>query len=131
FAALDDALARAVESAGLDSDAPHAFRIEGPVRDLQWHVIDGARLEPGPSSHAAHQAAAERGELAAGDALLIGFRSRRHHGVFTHHGSDTHVHVVLREPGITGHVDRVDLPAGTVVLLPAPGADARAAERAP
>ncbi len=119
FAGLDAAVAAAAGSLGLDLERPFAFRVDGPVRGLHWHVVDGARLPPGPSSHEAHQAASVRGEIASGDAVLVGFHSRHHHGMFTHHSTDTHVHVVLAPQGITAHVDGVDLPAGTVLWLPA------------
>ena len=34
-------------------------------------------------------------------------------------GAKTHVHCVLEQPLATGHVDHVDIPAGTTVKFPA------------
>jgi len=60
------------------------------------------------------------GSVPKTDALLIGFHSTAHHGVFTHMGSDTHIHCIIEEPFVAGHVDHVVLPAGTMVGFPAP-----------
>lgn len=56
--------------------------------------------------------------------VLVGFYSSQHHGIFTHHGSDTHVHVVLAEENASGHVDGVTVGRGARLRLPAPSAPA-------
>ncbi len=118
FADLDEAVAALAAAAGLDTNEAFPFVIEAPLRDLAWHVIDGARLAEGAASHADHQAAAVQHRADEVRATLLGFYSPRDHGVFTHIGSNTHVHAVLDDPPSTGHVDHVTLPAGTVIRLP-------------
>jgi acetolactate decarboxylase len=104
--------------AGIDVAVPFPFLIEGRVRDLEWHVIDGSRLPDGGGSHLAHREAAVRHRLATGQATLLGFHSAQHHGVFTHMGSNTHIHCVTRDPLRSGHVDHVVVPAGTAIHFP-------------
>ena len=118
LAELDAALAALAAAHGLDP--PFPFLISGEVHKLDWHVIDGSRLEPG-ADHAAHREASQRGHEERADAVLVGFYSTGHHGVFTHHDSDVHVHAVLAGRDLTGHVDAVVIPAGTTVELPADG----------
>jgi acetolactate decarboxylase len=115
---LDQALSEMAESAGLDVDEAFPFLIEGEVRELSWHVIDGDRLKRGETSHSDHLRAAVQHHRAQISATLIGFYSPRDHGVFTHMGSNTHIHCVLKDPVSSGHVDDVLLPAGTRVRLP-------------
>jgi acetolactate decarboxylase len=119
FAELDAAIAELAQLAGVDTDGRFPFLVEGDVSDLEWHVIDGARLPAGASSHESHRAAAVRGHASQAAALLVGFFSRADQGVFTHMGAWTHVHCVVSAPLASGHVDGVTLPAGTLVRFPA------------
>lgn len=119
FEELDEEIARLAAAAGMSLDERFPFLLEGDFEDLQWHVIDGRRLTAAGSSHEEHMATAVRGGLDRTSATLIGFYSRHDQGVFTHMGSDTHIHCVLAEPLVAGHVDHVIIPAGTRVKFPA------------
>ena len=119
FEDLDQRIAALAASAGLDPGEPFPFVVEGEVRDLRWHVIDGSRLSAGGRSHQDHMQASVRTSTASCRATLVGFYSEEHQGVFTHMGSKTHVHCVVAEPLSAGHVDHVVIPAGTTVLFPA------------
>ncbi|KYF73616.1 hypothetical protein BE15_33295 [Sorangium cellulosum] len=103
---------------GLDAEGAVPVQVRGSFRDLSWHVIDGRKLAPG-GGHADHVRASVSGTLPAAEGTLVGFFSKRHHGVFTHMGSNTHFHVVLPERQLMGHVDSVTLARGARVLLPA------------
>ncbi|MCA8956631.1 MAG: acetolactate decarboxylase [Planctomycetes bacterium] len=118
FAELDREIARLAAGAGLRTDQRIPFLIEGAFDDLHWHVIDGRRLRAGGSSHEDHLAAAVRQQRKRATATLIGFYSAHDQGVFTHMGSRTHVHCVVRKPLASGHVDHVDIPAGATIRFP-------------
>ncbi len=118
FADLDAAIARHAAAAGVPADARVPFLLEGEFEDLQWHVIDGRRLPKGESSHAAHLAASARAQRDRARATLVGFFSTRDQGVFTHMGSNTHIHCVLTDPSAAGHVDHVVVPAGATLRFP-------------
>jgi acetolactate decarboxylase len=112
--------------AGLDLEQPFPLLLSGPLAEVDWHVVDGRRLEPG-AGHAAHRASGASGTLRGGEGVLVGFYSRHHAGVFTHMGERLHLHLVAPAspaPGagspVTGHADRVVLRAGTLLRLPAP-----------
>ncbi len=117
---LGDRVREVAEAAGLATGQPVPFRVEGTLRELRYHIIDGAALPPGPSSHEAHQAAAVRVEHDAVQGTLIGVWSTGHAGVFTHMGETVHVHATVPEPLGSGHVDAVHVPAGATLMLPAP-----------
>jgi acetolactate decarboxylase len=119
FARLEAHIAEAAQREGWDLEQAVPFLIEGPVRDLEWHVVDGSRLPAGEHGHGAHLASAVRGKIREGTSLLVGFFSRHHQGVFTHHDTQVHVHFLDRERRLCGHVDSVVVAAGSVLKLPA------------
>jgi hypothetical protein len=116
--ALAESIETHARARGLDLEQPFPFLLEGPVRALGWHVVDGRRIQPG-GGHASHLAASIRGELAAGTRVtVVGFYSRAHEGVFTHMGERIHLHVISRSPRATGHVDHLATAEGMTLSLP-------------
>jgi acetolactate decarboxylase len=128
--ALEDTIRSRATGAGLPAEGPFAFTIEGAVTGLRWHVADGRKLPPGPSSHEDHAKAAVKGGAEAAQALLVGFYSDHHQGVFTHHDSGLHMHVWMAETQVAAHVDSVGIAAGAVLRLPL-GTARRASRRSP
>lgn len=122
--ALSERIAALAQAKGVDTTRPFPFSVEGPLQDLAWHVIDGRKLGDG-ASHQDHMSAGVQGRRDSTTGVLVGFYSTRHHGIFTHHDSDTHVHVVLAGENASGHVDGVTVGKGARVRLPAPSAPAR------
>lgn len=123
FEELDEAVGSLAAEAGLDADDRFPFLMEGQFEDLQWHVIDGSRLDGTETSCEEHRAASFQAQRDQATAVLLGFYSTGDQGVFTKRGSRTHIHCVLHDPlasGHSGHVDHVDIPAGTIVKFPAP-----------
>jgi hypothetical protein len=116
---VDAAIERLARAAGIDPSAPFPVRVKGPLVELRWHVIDGSKVTPG-ASHEDHARTAVSGVEARIEGELLGFFSKSHAGVFTHHDRHTHFHVVVAERPLTGHVDAVALGRGARVLLPAP-----------
>src|SRR5262245_10698969 len=121
FEELDAEIAAMATAAGMNLDTRFPFLIEGQVEDLQWHVIDGARLAAGGTSHEDHRDAAVGAQVERASATLVGFFSKNDQGVFTHMGSNTHIHCVLAAPLASGHVDHVVIPEGTTVRFPTRG----------
>jgi len=120
LAALPDTLAARAGALGLPSGGPFPFMIEGSVSNLHWHVADGRKLPPGPSSHEAHAGAAVRGRRDAAKVTLLGFYSDHHAGVFLHHDLNVHVHVLSPSDGLAAHVDEVTVNPGATLRLPVP-----------
>lgn len=118
FEDLGEAIGKLAAAAGMSLDTRIPFLLEGEFEDLQWHVIDGARLPEGNTSHSDHMNAAVKTSRARTSARLIGFYSQSDQGVFTHMDSTTHVHCVLGDPLASGHVDHVVIPAGTTLKFP-------------
>jgi hypothetical protein len=118
FADLDAAVESLARQNGIDPDQPFPFLVTGPVSDLAFHVIDGAKLPAAGGSHHDHASAGVTATRTRATGTLVGFFSKAHHGVFTHMGSNTHVHVVLPGEKMSGHTDKVTLDRGATLLLP-------------
>ena len=117
-AALDQQIESLAKAAGVDTEQAFPVVIEGELINLHWHVIDGRRAAAGPSSHEQHMQMAAKGEAPTVHATLLGFFSKHHQGVFTHHGENTHFHFVDQEKRLTGHVDAVGIKAGALFKVP-------------
>lgn len=95
--------------------APAAFRLGGTFAEATVHLQN---LPPG--STVSSPAEAHRGQRRYTytnlEADVIGFFSTEHHGVFTHHGTDQHLHLLAGDRGALGHVDALTLEAGAVQL---------------
>lgn len=121
---LEAYVAGRAEAAGLDAERPFPFLIEGAVRDLRLHVVNGAcpmRLahmgEPDPVGREPFREHREAAEV-----RILGFYARGRGGDLTHHGVATHTHVVLAGPRgsrYTGHVESVSVSRGATLRLPA------------
>jgi len=119
FDQLDAFIEREAQAAGVNVKEAFPFRIEGSPTRLDWHVIDGSKIPSDAHGHEAHMRTAVRGSLTARPVQILGFYSPKHHAIFTHHDTNTHAHVIGRNPVTTGHVDHVDLAPGARLLLPA------------
>jgi acetolactate decarboxylase len=117
---LDDYLGRQIEARGFPLQEPVPVLISGPLAELHWHVIDGTRIRGG-ADHVGHLEGAVKGHIPATPeaTTMIGFYSRAHEGVFTHHGAFSHFHVVIAASSVAAHVDRVVLSKGARLRLPA------------
>ncbi len=120
FEELDAFLRDEASAAGLNVDEPFPFRMEGSFTRLDWHVINGSKLPTDAHGHEAHMKTAVRGSLEGADVQILGFYSSSHHGVFTHHDTNSHAHVIQQAPAVTGHVDHMDIREGTRLFLPVP-----------
>lgn len=85
---------------------PFAFRLEGRVHSANIHVQNLA-----PGSKVSSPEEAHRGqvnyELPASEVSILGFFSTEHKGVFTHHDTWLHMHLLTKDLQNMGHVDEV------------------------
>ncbi|NUQ74055.1 MAG: acetolactate decarboxylase [Polyangiaceae bacterium] len=123
-------LERAVEDAaarhGIDLHSAFPFLISGSVLQAKYHII-WRDPDAGPHTPELHAKAKRYFSIADEASDIVGFYSRHHAGVFTHHDSFIHAHLVNHERSKMGHLDEIAWEAGAAALrLPlAPGAAPR------
>lgn len=99
-----------------DLPRPFAFKLEGKVKSALIHVQN---LPPGTkvSSHEeAHQGQVKY-PLTEEEVILLGFFSKKHQGIFTHHDSDVHIHLMTQDISKMGHLDELQM-EDMVLYLP-------------
>jgi acetolactate decarboxylase len=112
-----DVEARVAELArqmGVNVSKPFPFLIEGRLTELHWHVVDGTRVAAGTRP----DESAQKRVAAAAEGTIVGFYSESHEGVFTMMGQRTHMHVILRDGSVSGHVESLEIPAGATLSVP-------------
>jgi acetolactate decarboxylase len=105
----DDAIETAARHAGMAVDEPFPFLLEGVVDTLRWHIVGG------PGSHVQSESTLS-GSTVERSVKVVGFHSPRHEGVWTHHGSHLHMHVLVDT--IVGHIDDIDFGPDMSIFLP-------------
>jgi acetolactate decarboxylase len=116
LAQLEPFVRAAAAGAGVPTDAPFAFRVQGTAASLTLHVLDqpaGAPYDPADHDRIKH--AVQRASMPV---EVVGFYSERHQSVFTHHDSFVHAHVIAASEGLAGHLDALALAPGATLLLP-------------
>lgn len=80
------------------------FRMEGQIQEGRIHVVNLTEGSQVRSPEDAHRGKVDY-VLNQGIVSIIGFYSTRHRGVFTHHDSYLHLHLLSADKQKMGHVD--------------------------
>lgn len=107
MADLQDALEEAAGKHGTDMDSPFPFLIEGNFGELKWHVIDWPEGDK-EHTHQKHQTSGPHGVLENRGMKILGFWSDSHHGIFTHHSTNLHMHFITEDKTLAGHLDDLE-----------------------
>lgn len=100
--------------AGTIASAPMPFRVEGTAARLGLHVLDGSCPIANPDGPSPWRYVGEEEPT-----TLVGFYAENSAGVLTHHGQATHIHAILAQREISGHLDDVSFLEGARLYLPA------------
>jgi acetolactate decarboxylase len=104
-------------SAGMDPDSPFPFLLRGTVKKVDYHVLKPTEARGGHAASPGHADSALNLKAIGERVTIIGFYSKSHEGVFTHHGSYAHLHVLLPN-GDSGHVDELEVDPDIEIVLP-------------
>jgi acetolactate decarboxylase len=111
-----ESLERYLEKWAGESSEPFPFLLKGRVSEARIHIQN---LPPGTkvrSPQEAHQGQLDF-DLIDREVDILGFFSIRHKGVFTHHDSYVHMHLITRDRSQMGHLDSWE-PEDMVLFLP-------------
>lgn len=114
---LESTLASFMKLAGLDTEKPLAFHIEGKAKDVVYHVLN--RKEGDPVGHAHHDKIKVKFDVKYLEGSFVGVWADKDGPTrYVHHGDRIHVHFVANDKKRSGHVDKLKLEAGAKLYLP-------------
>jgi len=87
---------------------PFAFTLIGQVSSAIIHIQNLPEGTKVSSPDEAHQGQTNY-NIVNEDAEIIGFFSTEHKGVFTHHDSFLHMHLITKDESKMGHLDKVEI----------------------
>ena len=88
--------------------SPFEFKLKGTVAHAKIHVLnlpEGAKVS---SPAEAHENQVDY-DIKNQKAEIIGFYSTEHKGVFTHHDSNAHMHLITADELKMGHLDKLQI----------------------
>ena len=95
-----------IDSLYLDYDKPLLVRIDGVFQDITVHNVNLPEGSSVSSPDEAHKGLTQyRYKNLSGS--IVGFFSRKHKAIFTHHDSFLHAHFISDDRSVMGHVDSV------------------------
>lgn len=85
-----------------------AFRLTGMARRAVFHVQNLPKGTTVRSPREAHQGQINY-EIIHEDVKILGFFSKEHQGIFTHHDSYLHMHLITKDERMMGHLDELEI----------------------
>jgi acetolactate decarboxylase len=91
-----------------DFKRPFAFKMTGKLAKASIHIQNLPQGTKVSSPKEAHQGQTNYA-LKDEEATIIGFFSTEHKGIFTHHDSNVHLHLITKDERKMGHLDELEI----------------------
>jgi acetolactate decarboxylase len=117
FDDLERFIPKAAAEAGLDPDKPLPFLVSGREDLIEFHILN--RIGDGPHNLEMLKGIQVTFLSEREEAVIIGFHSAKHRGIFTPADSNIHMHFQVPDTSRSGHITKLGLGFGTTLSLPA------------
>ncbi len=90
------------------SSQPFMFKLAGFVKEATIHVVNlpvGTKVS---SPNDAHKGLVKY-QMENQEAEIVGFFSKEHKGIFTHHDTYLHMHLITKDKQMMGHLDELTI----------------------
>ncbi|WP_268034679.1 acetolactate decarboxylase [Algoriphagus sp. PAP.12] len=97
-----------IDEKSLELKRPFAFKLTGKVSKAKIHIQnlpDGTKVSNPDEAHQGQINYPIREE----EVEVVGFFSTEHQGVFTHHDSYLHMHLITKDESKMGHLDELEI----------------------
>ncbi len=101
-------LEKFINSKTADYKRPFAFKLKGKVSNAIIHIQNLPKGTKVSSPDEAHQGQVKY-ELQDETVNIVGFFSTEHKGIFTHHDSFLHMHLISEDESKMGHLDGLEM----------------------
>lgn len=102
--------------AGAAAERALPFRVDGRNDMIDFHILN--RIGDPPHNAERHKQIQVPFELTQAEAVVVGFYSQSHRGIFTTMDSAIHLHFQTPDNKNSGHIQSVEIGAGAVLSLP-------------
>ncbi|HKF09092.1 MAG TPA: acetolactate decarboxylase [Xanthobacteraceae bacterium] len=116
FTDLEAFVPRAAAAAGLDPQRPFPFLVSGREDLIDFHILN--RIGNEPHNAEIHKKIQVSFELKRTDAIIVGFHSFSHRGIFTPMDSAIHMHFQTLYNSASGHIQTLEIGSGAMLSLP-------------
>lgn len=116
YAELESLVEKIAASNGFDTDQPFPFKIIATPQKITYHVIDWKEGVVHTMDN--HNQFAYAGKMADSPVTMLGFYSKHHQSIFTHHTTFMHVHVLDDNTKTVGHLDESQIKGLLTIYLP-------------
>ena len=111
-------LEKYIDKATADFKRPFVFSLKGKVDSARIHVQNLPKGSKVSSPEDAHQGQSGY-SIENSEVEIVGFFSTEHKGIFTHHDSNVHMHLITTDRKKMGHLDKVFFGNGDIkIYLP-------------
>ena len=114
---LERFIKKQAKGRGIPEKEAFPFLIEGLISSFSWHIVDWDETDS-VHTHEKHIKSGLYHGKVEEMVQLIGFYSPKHHGVFTHHSSNMHLHVLKQDHTFGAHLDDFVLGERMILKLP-------------
>lgn len=101
---------------GYDTEVPFSFKIEANVDSVSYHIIDWKKGAHHTMEN--HMQYAYNGQFNKEKLILLGFYSRHHKSIFTHHTTFMHVHLMDKKTKTVGHLFTFKMKGEMIIFFP-------------
>lgn len=116
YSDLEKLVEKTAKENDLDTELPFAFKIETSVGKVDYHIIDWVKNAEHTMDN--HKQFAYTGSFSDKKITMLGFFSKHHQSIITHHTSFMHIHVLEETTRTVGHLDDIFLKGTIKILLP-------------
>lgn len=92
-----------------------AFRLKGKINSADIHIVNLPEGRKVSSPKEAHEGITDY-KLNDKEIEILGFFSRKHQAVFTHHNTFMHLHLITKDEKQMGHLDEIEFKANNIKL---------------
>ena len=114
---LEDYIESEAKRYGLDIEKPLPFIISGVIPDVKWHIINWPEGDT-EHTHIKHINSGLSGHLKDTSMKILGFYSKHHKAIFTHHTTNVHMHFLTNDKKISGHIDEISFDGNQQLFFP-------------
>ncbi len=101
----------------INIEEPFPFLIKGVSSEVNWHIINWDNKDT-VHSHQKHIESGLSGVLEDTPMTILGFYSKHHKTILTHHSTFIHMHFLTDDKKIAGHIDDIYFGDNQTLELP-------------